>query len=111
MKLCPDSGATISLCSKDVADRFHLQVQADHQVKLKDGQGRFIKCLGVAKLYKTPGGQKRGVKEVVTPAMTKQLLVSWKDQVKLGFLPDNYPQVITSNPKNHKKEQKRWFRK
>jgi len=74
MKLCPDSGATISLCSKDLAHQFHLKMDTNKLVRLKDVQGQPIKCLGVATVYiKAPCGPKVAVKVAITAAMKKQL--------------------------------------
>ena len=110
-KICPDSGATISLCSKKLADKMKLNIDTKKQVKLKDVQGKVLRCLGVAKAYiRAPCGPNVPLKLVITDAIpASQLLVSWNIQVKMDILPEDYPNVMNKgiDPKKFKKQHKR----
>ena len=90
-KICPDSGATMSLCSKILADKMKLNIDTNKLVRLKDVQGKTLKCLGVAIAYiRAPCGPNVKVKLAITDAIpASQLLVSWdkqRERMTLHFL-------------------------
>ena len=48
VKMCPDSGATMSVCSKEMVKYLNLELDTTRSVKLRDVQGGHMQCLGVA---------------------------------------------------------------
>ena len=95
MALVPDSGATISVASKDVAEHLNLKIDKSRKVKLWDIQGNKMTVVGVAPVWiKAPGGPTKQLYVAVTSAITSQFQISWKDQVKMHILPADYPNVI-----------------
>ena len=93
VKMCPDSGATMSVCSKEMVKYLNLELDTTRSVKLRDVQGGHMKCLGVATAYiRAPCGPKVKCLLAVTDAVpSEQFLVSWDIQVKMGILPEHFP--------------------
>ena len=82
-----------------------LELDTARRVKLRDVQGASMKCLGVATAYiKAPCGPKVKVLLAVTDAVpSEQFLVSWDIQVKMGILPEHFPNILPKGQIDKKK--------
>ena len=105
VKMCPDSGATMSVCSKEMVKYLNLELDTTRSVKLRDVQGGQMKCLGVATAYiRAPCGPKVKCLLAVTDAVpSEQFLVSWDIQVKMGILPEHFPNILPKGESDKKK--------
>lgn len=115
IKMCPDSGATMSLCSKEMVKYLGLELDTARKVRLRDVQGATMRCLGVAPAYiKAPCGPMVKVMLAVTDAVpSDQFLVSWDIQVRMGILPEHFPNILPKgmDKKKWKKDHQRMVNK
>ena len=85
----------MSICSRNLAEWMGLKLDTTRKVKLWDVQGSTMRCLGVAPAFvRAPCGPVVKVMVAVTDAIPPDhLLISWDRQVKMGILPEHFPNV------------------
>ena len=91
-----DTGATITVIASDIIDRYQLQILRTSE-RLLMADGNPMPVTGTILMMVTlPGKQDKpiNVKALVSPALHEEVLLSLKDQISLGLLPDNYPNHV-----------------
>ena len=91
---CPDSGATVTILNEEVARRNKLRWKKS-KVTLTSATGASMRVSGETTLFaKVRKGHIKQLRVVVSPDLADDMLVSWSDQVLLGVLHSNWPEVI-----------------
>ena len=93
----PDTGAETSAMSLRYAERFGIRRSnlTSPTTRLLSADSREMQCFGTCNLTLQLGRVQHTVEAVVVKMLNGPLL-SWHDSIKLGILPENYPQQIQS---------------
>jgi len=84
----PDSGATISVVSHNLAKRYRLRIRSSSD-KLFACDDSELVCLGTTTL-RTNGHK---IIALVCSSIKDDILISWHDLANLGVLPSNFPSL------------------
>lgn len=87
----PDSGATRTLLSSDIARKFGIRPIPSRRDNITVANGDSIPCEGAADLAIFFEGRGVIIDALITPGLQNELLLSWYDLVALGVLPANFP--------------------
>ena len=90
-EVLPDTGATISVISADIARSYGLTIRSSSEQLLTADDSR-LKVLGCTRV-KINGTQ---VRALVTNALQDDILISWRDMIRLSIIPEDFPQPQTS---------------
>jgi len=85
-ELLPDTGATITIISFDVARRYSLRLRASNEKLLTADESK-MKVAGCTRI-KINGVQ---IKALVTDAIEDEILLCWRDMIRLSIIPENFP--------------------
>ena len=91
----PDTGAETSAVSLRYAEKFGVQRGrlTPPATRLLSADSREMQCFGTCSITLQLGRIKHAVEVAVVKSLNGPLL-SWHDSIKLGILPENYPQQI-----------------
>lgn len=93
----PDTGATRSVISYDLAHTNGMTEDTSHRVSLKAANGQHMNCLGVT----TFTCSRKGMFVVISAIISMDLqdfFVSWHDLVKLGIIAPTFPDTPAPIP-------------
>ena len=90
----PDSGATRTIISYDLALEHGLLIDRSKAHAIKAANDAHMACEGAVKF--TVHFQKKVIEvcALVSSALTSDILLSWHDLVLLGVLPKNFPGLL-----------------
>ena len=89
----PDSGATIVILGHQVTKKMNLKMDTS-KVKLTNASGDQKSVEGETQLFlSVPGGAIKRMRAIVSRSVGKEFLTGWKDQVRLGILHENWPNI------------------
>ena len=90
----PDTGATISCVASDIAKERNMIIDSSCRIKLRDASGKQMKVVGTTTIQiAAPFGEMRTITAVVTSALSNEILLGWRDQVKLSILSPEWPNI------------------
>ena len=92
----PDTGATISLISSDLATSLKLPLQQFNK-QLVAANNTDMPVNGIAELQLTFNNKSFILSVVVTPSFSNDLIISWRDLQRMKVIPDNFPSPINES--------------
>jgi len=84
----PDTGATRSIISKDLAKHFNINIQPSTN-RLFAADDSELRCEGHA-VIKVEGIR---IKPLISSSLKNEIIIGWKDLVSLGVLPSTFPEL------------------
>ena len=89
---CPDTGATKSIIKASIVRDKKLKLLPSGDSSLRDAQGIFMKVDGKVRVYVSiRGGGKLLIEAIVSSSLADNFLLCWRDQKRLGILPNAWP--------------------
>jgi len=92
----PDSGATRTFISRDLVQAHNLPVDTAQKAKIKAANESPMVCDGTVTLELTADSHKVCTDALVTPAISNELLLGWKDLVTLTVIHNDFPRPLAS---------------
>ena len=90
----PDTGCTASVINSKVAAKCKLSVDKEVDIHLSDAAGKKMRTQGLATMYiNAIDGTTQKIEAIVSPDLTDPCLVSWRDLIKLQYLPEGWPNI------------------
>jgi len=90
-KCLPDTGATVSVLSSDLATRFNMKVKPS-VARLFACDDSELSCVGTTS-FRVEGER---INALVSDSIRSDVLISWHDMVRLGVLPADFPSLPRS---------------
>jgi predicted aspartyl protease len=92
----PDSGASVSVISKDYVTRYGLKVNHHCQMRIKAANDQVMHCDGsvTLTLVVLPTGKSKNVTFVVSQDLSNEILLSYSELKVLKVLPTHFPFAI-----------------
>ncbi len=90
----PDSGASTSIISADLAHTYGLHIDPKKTMKLQVVNHAQLACSGSVEAEISFGSWSILVSLIVSPAIHGDIILSWHDLVKLNILSPNFPVEI-----------------
>ena len=98
VEACPDTGAAMSVVSKDIVDRLNAPiVRPPATVNLTAANDEPMATLGICQLRLFLEDQFFDVECLVTPAMTGRLLVGRPDLYKMRIISPHFPHLLSDS--------------
>ncbi|XP_059092346.1 uncharacterized protein LOC131887678 [Tigriopus californicus] len=92
MDILPDTGATESLISADLARTYGIVIDTLRSCSIRAANNSKMRCYGAVDLIISRLGKyKASVTTYVTPDLHNQFLLSWHGMIELGMLPNTFP--------------------
>ena len=89
---CPDTGATKSIIKASIVRDKKLKLLPSGDSSLRDAQGVYMKVDGKVRVYVSiRGGEKLLIEAIVSSSLADNFLLCWRDQKRLGILPNAWP--------------------
>ena len=89
---CPDTGATKSIIKASIVRDKKLKLLPSGDSSLRDAQGVYMKVEGKVRVYVSiRGGKKLLIEAIVSSSLADNFLLCWRDQKRLGILPNAWP--------------------
>ena len=87
-EVIPDTGATITVVSKKIAKRNNMKITPANQEKLIAADDTPMNVSGITRftINETP------IRALVSSSVTDDILVCWRDMIRLGIIHPNFPE-------------------
>lgn len=96
LKVLPDTGATESLISMDLVDKFSVPIDKSQERQIIAANGSRLRCNGAVHLkLKHLRKYSANIIAFVTPDIQDQLILSWHSMIPLGMLAPSFPLLPT----------------
>ena len=90
----PDTGCTATVLSSKVAAMCKLKIDKNVDINLSDAAGKRMKTHGMTTMFiNSIDGTTKRIEAIVSPELTDPCLVSWRDLIKLQYLPEGWPNI------------------
>ena len=96
MEVFPDSGCQESLVSGDLISPLGLVLDQKRKKRIQAVNGARVSCLGSTSFQITYDGQTTNVLALVTTALSKEIVLSWRALQRLKVLPEDFPRAQTT---------------
>merc|ERR1712020_802366 len=96
MEVFPDSGCQESLVSGDLISPLGLVLDQKRKKRIRAVNGAKVSCLGSTSFQITYDGQTTNVLALVTTALSKEIVLSWRALQRLKVLPEDFPRAQTT---------------
>merc|ERR1712020_519831 len=93
MEVFPDSGCQESLVSGDLINSLGLVLDEKRKKRIRAVNGAKVSCLGSTSFQITYDGQTTNVLALVTTALSKEIVLSWRALQRLKVLPEDFPRT------------------
>jgi len=91
----PDTGCTQSLISEDIVRETGMKIDTNTKKKIRAVNDQKLECSGTATFTAKYEGRTAVVSALVSSSIQDEILLSWKELVKLGVIPTSFPHVET----------------
>lgn len=92
LQVLPDTGATETLISHDLVQKFKVPIDETQRRQIKAANGSELRCAGAVYLRLVHLGKYEAhVSAFVTPDIRDQLILSWHNMIPLGMIPSSFP--------------------
>ena len=85
--ILPDTGATVSVLSKDLAGSYGIKIDPAHNEKLLAADNTAMNVSGCSRIKV----QDVWLKVIVSSSLKDELLIGWRDLIRLNVIPPNFP--------------------
>ena len=103
----PDSGTTRAVIGSDLARTYGIKVHKNRKEKIRAANGQDMQCEGAVDLIVSNSKYSITVDCLVSADLNGELYLSWHDLVRLGVLPECFPdpvcRKVESGPENDDK--------
>ena len=90
----PDTGCTASIISEKEAKKCKLQIDTEVDIDLTDAAGKKMRTLGTVYMFvEDIEGHIKRIEAIVSPDLADPALISWRDLIRLGYLPPGWPNI------------------
>ena len=94
----PDTGASMSVIAHDLISLWGFAICKDHFLQpIYSCSNNVLKCYGVAHLEIACGSRFACTAMIVVEQPVSEMLICCDDLIRLGILPDSFPQPLTCN--------------
>ena len=87
----PDSGATTPIIAADLVKQMQLKIDSTRKAKMTAFNGSHAQCYGVVDLQIEFQGSIISTSAYVTPAISKEVYLGWKQLEDLNMIPAGFP--------------------
>ena len=90
----PDTGCQQTLVAEDLVSACGLVLDQTKKKKVKSVDGNRVPCSGSTSFQATYGGETTNVLALVTPALNKEVILSWRTLQRLKVIPKDFPSPV-----------------
>ena len=90
----PDTGCQQTLVAEDLVIACGLMLDQTKKKKIKSVDGNRVPCSGSTSFQATYGGETTNVLALVTPALNKEVILSWRTLQRLKVIPKDFPSLV-----------------
>ena len=96
----PDTGCQQTLVAEDLVIACGLMLDQTKKKKIKSVDGNRVPCSGSTSFQATYGGETTNVLALVTPALNKEVILSWRILQRLKVIPKDFPSPVPLHVKD-----------
>ena len=102
----PDTGCQQTLVAEDLVSACGLALDQTKKKKIKSVDGNRVPCSGSRSFQATYGGETTNVLTLVTQALNKEVIRSWRTLQRLKVIPKDFPSPAPLHVKVSKAKKK-----
>ena len=102
----PDTGCQQTLVAEDLVSACGLVLDQTKKKKIKSVDGNRVPCSGSTSFQAMYGGETTNVLALFTPALNKEVILSWRTLQRLKVIPKDFPSPVPLQVKAAKAEKK-----
>ena len=92
----PDTGASKSVISYDLAKANQIKIEENRRIPLHACNNSDLQCIGAADVVVDQNGHNTEIEVLVAKNMKNEFLIGWRDLIKMGIIHENFPCSVRS---------------
>ena len=91
MEVFPDTGCQQSIISQDSIKASGLKLDRSRRKRILAVDGTRVPCIGSTTFQVTYGKYTTNILTLITPALNREIILSWRALQRLGVIPKDFP--------------------